>query len=113
MQPLQGTAHLGRWRGGVPTIPEPWKRTRELPFCLPSLDGSLRSRRVTREDPSNWVPPGLRPLGTPLEGGYDHVGGQGRRSERRRHAPIRVHGRAPRSREGMSSNSTDGHPTPS
>ena len=77
IQPLQGNVHVGRWRGGVRAILEPRKRTRELSSCLPLPNGSLQSWQVPPKDAGNRVPPGLRPLGSPLEGDHDHVGGQG------------------------------------
>ena len=57
IKPLQGAAHLSRWRGGVRTISEPWKRPRELPFYPPLLLSGLQSRQAPPRDPGNRVPP--------------------------------------------------------
>ena len=100
VQPLQGTPHLFWQRGGIRAFPEPRMRPRKLPSHRLRPDNGPQSRQAPLEDPRDRVPPGLRPLGTPR-------GGQGLCNELQSHAPIRVHGRATRGGEGVSSGSAD------
>ena len=74
---FQGPENLGPRRRGVHAIAEPGKCTRELLSRLPRPDGGLQRRQVSPENLGNWVSPGLRPLGSPLEGDHDHLCGQG------------------------------------
>ena len=80
--------------------------------CLLATPGETAARRAGRSLHRTLAIGSPQVCGlsaTPLEGNHDNVGGHELHSELHCPAPIRVHGRAMRGGEGVSSNSADCH----